>query len=149
MQALSKSLRCIRVHDSHAQRLGSEKQEARLSRVAQRTATQLKAICVHDGRTVVHNAACNSQDCGGPAPLSLNQNQLRCDPVRTDYLLNLADTACVSARNGVEELTATWENQLKKRQNEALLAWPRLGLILRFCTAYSQAGVFEEDHLAR
>jgi hypothetical protein len=65
MQALSKSLRCIRVHDSHAQRLGSEKEEARLSRVAQRTATQLKAICVHDGRTVVHNVPVTLKTAAG------------------------------------------------------------------------------------
>jgi len=46
MQALSKSLRCIRVHDSHAQRLGSEKQEARLSRVATDSDTTLHWIDV-------------------------------------------------------------------------------------------------------
>jgi hypothetical protein len=46
MQALSKSLRGIRVHDSHAQRLGSKKQKARLSCVATDSDTTLHWIDV-------------------------------------------------------------------------------------------------------
>jgi len=58
MQVLSKSLRWMGVHDSHAQRLRSKKQEARLSRVAQPDSDTLRSgdsFFSHDyGQTIVN-----------------------------------------------------------------------------------------------